>query len=211
MQTKTTLYLVRHGQTEWNVQHRFQGHQDSPLTEQGVRQAEWLAESMKHVHLDAIFASTSRRASHTAEIIRAEREIPIFETDDFRELNLGIWEGQTQDQAKCDSPEQFDNFWNDPEAFMVDGSEMFEQVRERAVRKLIELVQQYEGKSLMIVTHTVVVKLLMAHFENRALKDLWKLPYIHPTCLCKIEMTGDQANIILHGDTSHYKEEAKKS
>ncbi|WP_442601802.1 histidine phosphatase family protein [Paenibacillus sp. KN14-4R] len=51
MNDKTIIYLVRHGQTEWNVQHRLEGHQDSPLTELGVKQAKWLCESMRNVHI----------------------------------------------------------------------------------------------------------------------------------------------------------------
>lgn len=66
---KTTIYITRHGQTQWNVEKRMQGRQDSPLTEQGMRQAMWLRDALKHVDFDAMYASPSPRARRTAEIL----------------------------------------------------------------------------------------------------------------------------------------------
>ncbi|MEK8127673.1 histidine phosphatase family protein [Paenibacillus filicis] len=208
MKDTTTLYLVRHGQTEWNVEHRMQGHQDSPLTELGIRQANWLGDALQNERIDTVFSSTSRRAVRTAELIRGARELPVQESDEFREINLGIWEGRTQAEVKELFPVQFDQFWSDPEAFQVEGSETFRQVRERAAAKLDEILQAHPGRSILLVTHTVVVKLLMAYFENRPMNELWNLPYIHPACLCKIEVRNGIPEIILHGDIGHYREEA---
>jgi broad specificity phosphatase PhoE len=206
MTNTTTIYIVRHGQTEWNVEHRLQGHQDSPLTELGVQQAEWLGESIQNERIDVIYTSSSPRASRTAEIIRGARQIEIIENDRLKELNLGIWEGKRQEEVKQLYPEQFQYFWEDPEKFAVEGSETFQEVAKRAVEQLLELIRLYRNKSMLIVTHTVVVKLLMAYFEERAMEKLWDLPYIHPTCLCKIEMEEDEVKIVLHGDISHMKE-----
>lgn len=207
MAETTTLYLVRHGQTEWNVQHRFQGHMDSPLTEHGIRQAEWLGESLEQVRLDLIYSSTSSRAFHTAEIIRGNRDLQVTACDEFKEISLGVWEGQAQERIEELYPQQLDHFWNHPELFEVEGSETFDEVRNRAVNHLLEIVDSNRGASILIVTHTVVVKLLMAHFEQRSMDRLWDLPYIHPTCLSKIEIAGEVPTIILHGDVSHYRAE----
>ncbi|MBM7565545.1 histidine phosphatase family protein [Paenibacillus sacheonensis] len=207
MQEPTLVYLVRHGQTEWNTQRRFQGHEDSPLTELGVKQASWLGESMRSITIDVIYSSTSPRARRTAEIIGSDRSIPLHTSDGFKEIRLGLWEGMNQDEAKSLHPVQFHHFWNDPEAFQVQDAEAFQDVSERAVARLRQIVEEHAGKAILIVAHTVVVKLLMAYFENRALKDLWNPPYIHPTCLSKIEIRQDGHAILLHGDISHYKEE----
>ncbi|GIP29405.1 phosphatase [Paenibacillus sp. J23TS9] len=205
MKDITTIYITRHGQTEWNIQKRFQGHNDSPLTELGVRQATWLGESLQDHKIDQIYSSTSLRAINTAEIIRGQREIPIERYDAFKEINLGIWEGITQEEAKSSNALQFNYFWSDPEAFQVEESETFQQVYERAVNKLHEIMSKNQGESILVVTHTVVIKLLMAYFEQRDLKSIWEPPYIHPTCLCQIEINEDNHSIILHGDMSHYR------
>lgn len=205
MRETTTIYLVRHGQTEWNVQHRFQGHKDSPLTKLGIRQAEWLGEALQHDPFDFIFSSTSSRAYHTAELIKGNRNVQITACDEFREINLGVWEGEIQERISDMYPQQLDHFWNHPELFGVEGSETFHEVRERAVNKLNEIIASNPGSRILLVTHTVVVKLLMAYFEGRSLDRLWDLPYIHPTCLSKIELTDDVPSILLHGDVSHYR------
>lgn len=75
------------------------------------------------------------------------------------------------------------------------------------MNKLVDIAASNPGASILLVTHTVVVKLLMAYFEGRSMDRLWDLPYIHPTCLSKIELTDEVPSIILHGDVSHYREE----
>lgn len=202
--TTTTVYITRHGQTEWNVQKRMQGHQDSPLTPLGVQQAEWLGKAMQDVHLDAVYASSSPRALRTAEIIRGEREIPLAAFDEFKEIRLGIWEGRDSGELEVQYPEQHQLFWGDPGLFSIPGGETFAEVQERALGKLRELIAFHEGGTILIATHTVVVKVLMAYFEGRAMEKLWDLPYIHPTCLCRIDITDGVPEIVLHGDTSHY-------
>jgi probable phosphoglycerate mutase len=82
----TNLYITRHGQTEWNVQGRLQGHLDSPLTELGVIQAEQLADSLVNVEFDVIYSSPSLRTVRTADMIRGERPIDITIEDKLREI-----------------------------------------------------------------------------------------------------------------------------
>ncbi|MNW67198.1 hypothetical protein D3C74_457530 [compost metagenome] len=77
-------------------------------------------------------------------------------------------------------------------------------MQKRALDKLQEIVAAHEGQRILIVTHTVVIKVLMAYFEERAMEKLWDLPYIYPTCLCRVDFTDGMAEILLHGDTSHY-------
>ncbi|MFS0723984.1 histidine phosphatase family protein [Paenibacillus sp. 1P07SE] len=204
--SKTRIYLVRHGQTEWNVEHRFQGHQDSPLTPLGLQQAGWLADALQEEPLDAIYASSSTRAMRTAEIIRGERQLAIQASDGLLEMNLGEWEGGVQEEIKEQYQERFAAFWEDPESFLVAGGETFREVEARATAVLEQILKEHAGQSVLIVTHTVVLKLLMARFEARPLKDLWQLPYIYPACLCHIEGSHPDYEILLHGDTSHYRE-----
>jgi phosphoserine phosphatase len=204
MTTTTTIYITRHGQTEWNVQKRMQGHQDSELTPLGVQQAEWLSRGLQGVHLDAVYASPSTRALRTAEIIRGERTLPLTACDEFKEIGMGVWEGRDSAELELQYPEQHQFFWGDPEQFSVEGSETFAAVQERALRKLREIIDLHAGGTVLIVTHTVVIKVLMAYFEDRAMNKLWDLPYIYPTCLCRIDITDGVPEIVLHGDTSHY-------
>lgn len=202
--TTTTVYITRHGQTEWNVQKRMQGHQDSELTPLGVQQAQWLSRGMDNIQLDAVYASSSSRALRTAEIIRGERELPVIACDELMEIGMGVWEGRDSAELQLQYPEQHQFFWGDPEQFSVEGSETFAGVQERALRKLRGIIDLHTSGTVLLVTHTVVIKVLMAYFEGRAMNKLWDLPYIYPTCLCRIDITDGVPEIILHGDTSHY-------
>ncbi|MDR6553488.1 histidine phosphatase family protein [Paenibacillus qinlingensis] len=206
MTDTTTIYIIRHGQTTWNVEHRLQGHQDSPLTELGIKQAQWLSEALQHEEIDVMYSSSSDRALQTAEIVRGQRNIAIVQSDALKEINLGDWEGKLQSEVKEEYPEQFDHFWNQPDRFGVPHSETFAEVAERAMTMLQRIHEAHAGKTIAIVTHTVVVKLIMAYYEQRLMKDIWQPPYIHPACLCKIIFTENVPQIILHADIRHYQE-----
>ena len=93
----TKIYLVRHGQTVWNVKKRMQGHQDSPLTKLGILQANWAKEALDDIKIDIIYSSPSNRAYKTAEIIKGNRKIPLVAKNNLREINLGDWEAMIDD------------------------------------------------------------------------------------------------------------------
>jgi probable phosphoglycerate mutase len=200
----TRIYLTRHGETEWNLVHRMQGFQDSPLTLLGLKQAEWLRKGMQAEPLDAIYASPSPRAVRTAEIVRGDRSIPLETSEAFMEMGFGQWEGCLHSEVAPRYPEQWHNFWKDPEKFKLEGSETYGEVRTRALNKLQEILSRHEGQSVLIVTHTITIKLLMSYFEGKAMEELWGLPEIHPTSLCRIDIADGTPQIVLHGDISHY-------
>lgn len=186
-----------------------QGHQDSPLTPLGVEQAVRLGEALRNERIDAFYASPSSRACRTAELIRGIRAADVVTAEALKEIGLGIWEGLAQSEVEARFPEQFGRFWNDPEAFGVSGSETFADVAARAVRQVNRILDEHRGRSILIVTHTVVVKLVMAYFEGRAMKDIWQPPYIHPSCLSKIVIGEGRSDIVLHGDMSHFADESR--
>src|SRR3990172_8408752 len=89
----TTIYIVRHGETEWNIKGVMQGHSDSPLTKTGEKQAHQIAEELKEIHFDEIFSSDALRAKRTAEIIALERKMAVQAKTALRERNYGEFEG----------------------------------------------------------------------------------------------------------------------
>ena len=89
-----TIYIVRHGQTEWNLLGKTQGHGNSDLTPKGIEQAELLADSMTKYPIDYIYSSDLGRAYQTAEIIGNKLSIEVEKTEALREMNFGTWEGR---------------------------------------------------------------------------------------------------------------------
>lgn len=104
------IYFVRHGQTIWNVEKRFQGLSDSPLTELGITQAKLLGEKLKDIKFDKFYSTSLKRANDTANYIKGNRkqEVEIF--DDFVEISMGDMEGIQQEEFKKLYPEQVKNF-----------------------------------------------------------------------------------------------------
>ncbi|REK71191.1 histidine phosphatase family protein [Paenibacillus paeoniae] len=204
---KTKLYLTRHGQTEWNVEQKLQGHQDSPLTEQGINHAAWLSESLRHVNLDIIYASSSPRTLKTADILRYDRAIDIVPEDDLREISMGSWEGQRNSDIESHSPDKHYDFWNNPHLYEpTNGGETYHDLQQRVLPKVQDIISRHTGKNILIVTHAAALKTIMTFFEGRELADLWTPPILHSTALCKVVCEGDRFTIELYGDTSHYKE-----
>lgn len=204
--SSTIIYLVRHGQTVWNVKKKMQGHQDSPLTKLGIMQANWAKEAFDDIKIDIIYSSPSNRAYKTAEIIRSGRKIPLVAKDNFREINLGDWEGAMIDDIQEKYPKEYNTFWQTPHMFQIKNAESYYDVQDRAIKELQGILKQDEGKTILIVTHTVTLKLIMAYFEKRLVSDLWDSPFIHPASISMVEIKDGKPIIHQHGDISHYRE-----
>lgn len=198
------LYIVRHGQTEWNLEKRFQGRKDSPLTKLGKLQAKWLRDSLKGIQWDTIYSSSLQRTLTTAEIIGGDQSCSIMPSDDLQEMSFGEWEGKLQKEIAQNEPLRFETFWHSPDSYIASSGEDFYEVEERVLQVLQRIIKENPSGNVLIVTHTVVVKILMAYFEDRSIEALWNPPLIEPASLCKIEISDNQVNILLHGDTSHY-------
>ena len=137
------IYFVRHGQTIWNVEKRFQGLSDSPLTELGITQAKLLGEKLKDIKFDKFYSTSLKRANDTANYIKGNRkqEVEIF--DDFVEISMGDMEGIQQEEFKKLYPEQVKNFFfnqleYNPSSFK---GESFLEVRERVAKGLDKLIK----------------------------------------------------------------------
>jgi broad specificity phosphatase PhoE len=198
-----TLYITRHGETEWNREKRMQGWLDSNLTENGVKNAVCLGERLKEIELTAIYSSTSGRTRATANLIRGERNIPVIYDENLREIKLGQWEGKTHSSIKEMYQTEFEAFWNTPQLFTTSGGETFEETRARASQVLNRIKREYKSGNILIVTHSVAIKCLYSFFKNTPIETLWDPPYIHDTSLTIVEMNEDGFKLVLEGDITH--------
>lgn len=201
---KTTLYITRHGQTLWNVEKRMQGWKDSPLTENGLNQAMLLHERLKDTEFDVIYASSCKRAFKTAEIVRGERSIPLIPDDNLREINMGKWEGMRDEEIKKLYSEEYYNFWHAADKCHIDGGESFITAQKRFVTEINDILSRYEGKTVLVVAHACVLKLMLCYFGKRPVSAVWDPPFAHPTCLSIVEFEEGNAKIVMELDTSHY-------
>lgn len=203
-----TLYITRHGQTEWNVQSRMQGWADSPLTDIGMAAASQLGTRLNDVPLDAVYSSTSGRTVHTAQLIIGERNIPLSQKEDLREIHVGEWQGMLSSDIDREYAEQVKTYYERPSQYESTSGESFHMLKERVLRAVEEIAAAHPNGHVLIVTHGVVKKCLINHFSGADLDLLWDPPFIHGTSLTVLEIDTDRRELTMIGDMSHA-EEAK--
>ncbi|PGT20867.1 MULTISPECIES: phosphoserine phosphatase 1 [Bacillus cereus group] len=203
---KTTIYVTRHGETEWNVAKRMQGRKNSALTENGMLQAKQLGDRMKDLSIHAIYSSPSERTLHTAELIKGERNIPIIADEHFYEINMGIWEGQTIADIEKQYPEEVHLFWNEPHLFQSTSGENFGSVYKRVIKGIQLLLEKHKGENILIVSHAAAAKLLVGHFAGIEIANVWDDPFMHSASLSVIEFDDDCGEVKQFADISHFQE-----
>lgn len=184
------IYLIRHGETEWNHLRKMQGQMDIPLNEYGIELAEKTAEGMKDIKFDRIFASPLVRAKKTAEIIAANSCVEVETDDRLKEINFGEGEGSDINEVKADPSHPLHNFFIHPEQFVpMEGGETFAQVQKRGLEFLKEVVFPLEGsvENVAVVAHAAIIRSIMLHVKDRELKDFWGGVYYKNCCVCEVE------------------------
>jgi len=169
------LLIVRHGDTRDNASGRWQGWNDSPLTEKGVAQAEELARRLSGEKVAAVYASDLGRAAHTARIVAAPHSLAVEHSPALRERNVGIFSGLTGPEVEIRHPEALARRtvdgvldWAPPEG------ESFRQILARALPFLKKIRGVHAGRSVVVVTHGGVVRLLAAHADGRDWAGIYK-------------------------------------
>ncbi len=196
MTNKTNILLVRHGQTEWNQQHRIQGNQDSALTTLGRKQALKTRQSLEHIKLQQAYVSPLKRARDTAEIILKGGPLEACVLNDLREIALGPWEGKTRQETILTHPVEHDNFWYNPDAFKLPGAETFQQLQHRMVTSLEFIFAQSINENILVVSHWIAIKVALAFYKKIPVSELTSIPDPQNgsfICLTKID---DRVSII---------------
>lgn len=204
-----TLYVTRHGETLWNTEKRLQGWLDSDLTTKGIHNALLLGERLKEVAFQSIYTSPSKRAFETANLIKGDRNEPVIIDENLKEIFLGDGEGKRQEELKAKYPIEYEAFWNTPHLYHATTGESFDQLQERVKQFLNRIITEHTDGNVLIVTHSVFIKVLLAHCKSLPLSQLWALPFIHDTSLTLIEIAESQMNIKLEGCIAHRKEESE--
>ena len=161
----TRILLIRHGETDWNRIHRFQGRSDVPLNQKGREQARALAVALKHEPITAIYSSPLVRAIETARLIKMFHfSTPFFEEEALIEMDLGDFDGMESKRWAA----QFQDFrkaWQEnPESVKMPGGESLKDVQTRAIDALERITKIYPpGSTLLICSHNFVNLTILCH------------------------------------------------
>jgi broad specificity phosphatase PhoE len=190
------ITLIRHGVTEWNVNGKFQGHTDVPLSEQGRQQALVLAKHLKKAKVDVIYSSPLQRALETAQIVFPERE--IIRDERLKELYFGVFEGFTQAE---NAQHQDYNWWMaDTYKNPAPQGESYQALRERAVDWMKSLPPE---KHIVAFTHSGTIQMLLSYIMGVE-HPMWrKRIYLRHTGITRVLFKHGEAVIERVNDTRH--------
>lgn len=197
------LYIIRHGETEWNVQRWVQGHSDIPLNDEGRRLARVTADAMADVPFTRVYTSPLKRAYETAMIIKGERDIPIIEDTRIMEIGFGEYEGLSCAKESYNIPNpNFMNFFEKPELYKPPkGAESIEELCERTADFLEEIMhnKDMENETILVSTHGAALRGLLSNINHIELKDFWQ-GGVHRNCAITIVHIEDgKAQILEEG------------
>ena len=197
------LYIVRHGETEWNKEGRMQGRLNSNLTSKGKKYARALGERLKDTEFAHIISSPSGRTLETVQLIKGDRDIPIMTDERIMEINLGSWQGMKKDDLKKLYPNEYEHFINKPDDHQIEGAETLSEMSKRAMEFLTDLKGSRDNENLLIVTHGRFISALYAIFKGVELKDIWAMPTVEGTSLTIVKLDQGQFEVLLEADMSH--------
>lgn len=209
------LYITRHGKTVWNTESRFQGVKDSPLVEDGIRDAKALHDALIDEKFDLIYTSPLGRAKQTAELIFEGRDVFIQEEPRIIEMNFGVFEGMKTEDIFASYGELYDNLWNHPEKFTrcPEGGESFEDVLKRVQSFVEDLKTLDDNSQVFIVTHGMYFICLMGYLLGYEPKDFVKInrSVVRGCSLTIVEITQNENKILCFGKDDHLIKEEKTS
>ena len=195
------IYLMRHGETDWNKEGKLQGSADIPLNENGIRLAQETAQALKEIPFEAVYSSPLCRARKTAELMRLERQIPIFEDARLKEMSFGRYEGNSIYQAAHDAENPLYKFIREPENFKAQDGENFSDVIARAQNFIDEVLlpAQKEYSTVLITAHGAFIRCFIRCIESRPLSEFWGGIPLKNCCVTVMELQGMNIKILEEG------------
>lgn len=209
-----TLYLIRHGQTEWNLQGLMQGWGDSPLTAQGVHDAQRTGRALRGVPFAAAYSSCLPRTIATARHILHERaaHVPLFQHTGLNEQHFGNWEGQKVDDIRATA--EFQQLVSTPAEYRAatNGGETWAQLATRAMAAIDDIVRVHDSGNLLIVSHGHTLRLLLALMQGATWqnhREAGRSETLHNTAINIVRYRADDTDHAGHfhveriNDTAH--------
>ena len=197
------VVFIRHGQTEWNVSGRYQGQSDVALSKEGIAQAEKLAEHFPVASVDAVYSSDLMRARVTADKVAEKFGLPVQTEPAFRELNFGDWEGLTYEQITASWADAMTNFLRHPDILQIPHGESFPEVRQRAMKRLRELLAEHEGHVIAVVAHGAVLRTMLTEALHMPLQYLWSIRQFNTAVNIVRYDAGENPTVELLNSTAH--------
>jgi probable phosphoglycerate mutase len=202
--TQRTFYFIRHGQTDWNAQRRWQGQTDITLNEEGRQQARALAGWLANAPLDRVMSSDLSRAYETAQLATAPHALPIEIDPRWREFNGGQIEGKAWDELEREMPEVVHGLSTDWFDYVMPGGESRRQLQARAASVFAEVLADGRGQHIAIFSHGATLRVLMVHlFPELYIADPKLSPTFENTAVMIVSHDGARFSVVQEPLTPH--------
>ena len=198
----TEIILIRHGETEWNLTGRWQGHADSALSVRGIAQAQALGERMKGEGVDVVYASDLERALHTSRLVGGPSGWQARSMPALRERDLGVLEGLTTDEMKEIQPDVYQSFMDGGPDYQPPGGESFRQFFDRCSLAIDTLANEHSGQKVVAVTHGGVLGAVFRKVLKISLEA--ERNFLLLNCsINRIQKSQTNWNLVSWGDIAH--------
>ncbi|MBQ3337081.1 MAG: histidine phosphatase family protein [Selenomonadaceae bacterium] len=169
------IFLIRHGETEWNRQNRLQGNSDTHLSPEGFHQAITLSEHAPFHHVDAIYSSDLTRALSTANILAERFDLTVKVLPELRETDFGDWEGRFINDLFKESPKEFGKFFTDPERCHPPNGETFLEAQARVMIGIREIIANHDNQNVVVVSHGAAIRLILGAALDMPIHKMWAI------------------------------------
>jgi len=200
----TSVYLVRHGQTAWNKEEIFRGRTDVPLDETGLRQAELTGQYFKGMEIHGIYSSPLSRAWQTAQKIAQFHNLKVEPMEEILDMSFGDWEGHPHQEIRKIDSETYRQWVESPHLVRLPGGESLDDVRVRAMAALEEVIRKHPEKTLVLVSHRVVCKVLICAILGLDNSHFWQIAQ-DTTAINLIQYKNGKYILSLMNETCHLK------
>ena len=174
------LYIVRHGETEWNVIKRFQGQLNTPLTEKGIKKLKETGKKLENVLFDEVYTSELGRTVASAEIILNENngyknnKLELQKLAELNEVYFGVWQGLTYEEVLLKYPEEANNYFYDVKNYKAENvkAENLKDALERFLKGINKILNRHKSGNILVVTHGTVFEMFMNYVANNSIFDI---------------------------------------
>ena len=199
----TRIILVRLGETTWNVEGRYQGQEDTPLSERGLTQGHLLAEGLRNTPIELCISSPLQRSYQTCKFCADLHNLSVATDERLLEINHGTWEGILAKDIAAQYPEEFHQWHTTPHLVqMPGGGETLEDVRKRVRDAFDDYVVQYPDKTILVAAHDAVNKAIICDILGLGMEHFWQIKQDN-TCINVLEYQEGAWRIVLLNATNH--------
>ncbi|WP_301859711.1 histidine phosphatase family protein [uncultured Megasphaera sp.] len=198
------IILIRHGETKWNVEGRYQGQEDTQLSERGLAQGHMVAQGLKDIPMDRAISSPLERSYMTCQFCADLHGLNVEKDSRLIEINHGDWEGCLADEIRQKYPKEFQQWHSQPQLVTMPGKggESLDDVRRRARAAFDEYAEKYDGQTVLVAAHDAVNKAIICDVLGLDMSHFWQIKQDN-TCINVLECHDGVWRLVLLNSTNH--------